>query len=266
MKRRVTIQTPLGEALQFHRLAGREALSQAYAFDLDLLGSSNALDPKSILGKPATVVMETESGAPRYLAGLVTRFGLSHEDDRQAFYKMRLRPWLWLATRRSDFRIFQDQTVPEIVSAVLGRYGYPLEQKLSRSYRAWNYCVQYGEDDFAFVSRLCEHEGIYFFFRHEAQQHVLVFADEVAISHGPLPGGEAVRYHPHEKAGMTGGLEPSERITEWEQADVNRANALFGDVFDDSSYGSAGRRRKRKNTNPYIEQLLANVMGGSNGV
>ncbi|WPH12664.1 type VI secretion system Vgr family protein [Variovorax paradoxus] len=232
MKRRVTIQTPLGEALQFHRLAGREALSQAYAFDLELLGSSNALDPKSILGKPATVVMETESGAPRYLAGLVTRFGLSHEDDRQAFYKMRLRPWLWLATRRSDFRIFQDQTVPEIVAAVLGHYGYPLEQKLSRSYRSWTYCVQYREDDFSFVSRLCEHEGIYYYFRHEAEQHVLVFADDIASSHAPLPGGETVRYHPHEKAGMTGGLEASERIYEWASADEVRPGHYFNDDYD----------------------------------
>jgi type VI secretion system secreted protein VgrG len=232
MKRRVTIRTPLGEALQFHRLAGREALSQAYAFDLDLLGSSNALDPKSILGKPATVVMETESGAPRYLAGLVTRFGLSHEDDRQAFYKMRLRPWLWLATRRSDFRIFQDQTVPEIVAGVLGRYGYPLEQKLSRSYSAWTYCVQYREDDFSFVSRLCEHEGIYYYFRHEAEQHVLVFADDIASSHGPLSGGETVRYHPHEKAGMTGGLEASERIYEWASSEEVRPGHYFNDDYD----------------------------------
>ncbi|CAN7544896.1 type VI secretion system Vgr family protein [Variovorax paradoxus] len=232
MKRRVTIQTPLGEALQFHRLAGREALSQAYAFDLDLLGSSNAIDPAALLGKPATVVMETESGAPRYLAGLVTRFGLSHEDDRQAFYKMRLRPWLWLATRRSDFRIFQDQTVPEIVAAVLGRYGYPMEQKLSRSYRVWTYCVQYRESDFDFVSRLCEHEGIYFWFRHEAEQHVLVFADDIASSHAPLPGGETVRYHPHENAGMTGGLEASERIYEWACSDEVRPGHYFNDDYD----------------------------------
>ncbi|CAN7673424.1 type VI secretion system tip protein TssI/VgrG [Variovorax paradoxus] len=232
MKRRVTIQTPLGEALQFHRLAGREALSQAYAFDLDLLGSSNALNPKSILGKPATVVMETESGAPRYLAGLVTRFGPSHEDDRQAFYRMRLRPWLWLATRRSDFRIFQDQTVPEIVAAVLGRYGHPMEQKLHRSYRPWTYCVQYRESDFDFVSRLCEHEGIYFWFRHEAEQHVLVFADDIAASHAPLPGGETVRYHPHEKAGMTGGLEASERIYEWAQAEEIRPGHHFRNHYD----------------------------------
>ncbi|MDQ0572559.1 type VI secretion system secreted protein VgrG [Variovorax paradoxus] len=231
MKRRVTIQTPLGDALKFQRLMGREALSQAYAFDIDLLSNSNSLDPKVLLGKSATVTMQTESGI-RHLCGLVTRFGLAQEDARQSFYKMRLRPWLWLATRRSDFRIFQDQTVPEILEAVLGRYGHPLELKLSRGYRAWNYCVQYGEDDFAFVSRLCEHEGIYFFFRHEAEQHVLVFADDVASSHGPLPGGETVRYHPHEKAGMTGGLDPSERITEWEQADEIRSGHHYRDHFD----------------------------------
>jgi len=222
MTRRVTIATPAGDALQFHRLAGREALSQPYTFDVDLLGSHNAIDPKALLGKSTSVAIETEHGDTRHLGGIVTSFGLSQEDSRQSFYKMRLRPWLWLATRRSDYRIFQDQTVPDIVTAVLGRYGYPMEQKLSRSYRAWDYCVQYGgptggETDFEFVSRLCEHEGIYYFFRHEAGQHTLVFADDIASSHGPLPGGEELRYHPDEKAGMTGGLEPAERVTEWMQ-------------------------------------------------
>ncbi|MFS2100437.1 type VI secretion system Vgr family protein [Variovorax sp. Varisp85] len=227
MTRRVTIATPAGDALQFHRLAGREALSQPYTFDVDLLGSHNAIDPKALLGKSASVAIETEHGDTRHLGGIVTSFGLSQEDSRQSFYKMRLRPWLWLATRRSDYRIFQDQTVPDIVTAVLGRYGYPMEQKLSRSYRAWDYCVQYGgptggETDFEFVSRLCEHEGIYYFFRHEAGQHTLVFADDIASSHGPLPGGEELRYHPDEKAGMTGGLEPAERVTEWMQHESMR--------------------------------------------
>ena len=232
VNRRVTIQTPLGTALQFRRLVGRETLSQAYVFEVDLLGNSNAIDPKTLLGKAATVAMETESGALRYLAGIVTRFGLSQEDARQSFYRVRLRPWLWLATRRSDFRIFQDQTVPDILSAVLSRYGHPLEQKLSRSYRTWNYCVQYHESDFDFVSRLCEHEGIYYYFRHEAAQHVLVFADDIGCSHAPLPGGETVRYHPHENSGMTGGLEPSERIHAWEQAEEIRSGHHYTDDYD----------------------------------
>lgn len=125
--RRVTIQTALGDALQFHQLVGRESLSEAYSFDLDLLGNRNDLDPKALLGKNATVMVRTETGT-RFLDGIVTSFGLSREDARQSFYKMRLRPWLWLTTRRSDYRIFQDMTVPEIVTAVLGRYGYPLEK------------------------------------------------------------------------------------------------------------------------------------------
>jgi type VI secretion system secreted protein VgrG len=107
---------------------------------------------------------------------------------------------------------------------VLERYGFPSEQKLSRSYRTWDYCTQYDETDFAFISRLCEHEGIYYYFRHEASQQVLVFADDIATSHDPLPGGETVRFHPLEKAGMTGGGPgPNERIYEWKSGEEVRS-------------------------------------------
>ncbi|WP_426391586.1 type VI secretion system Vgr family protein [Variovorax sp. R-27] len=233
MKRRVSIRTPASDAIQFHRLAGREALSQLYSFDLDLLGSDNAIDPNAMLGKSASVAIKTERGGVRYLDGIVTRFGLSREDDRHCFYRMQLRPWLWLATRRSDFRIFQDQSVPEIITAVLERYGYPLEQKLSRDYRRWDYCVQYGESDFDFISRLCEHEGLYYFFRHEEGQHVLVFADDIASSHGPLPGGEELRFHVDEQAGMTGGFDAGERIYEWAACEEVRSGRFLHDDYDD---------------------------------
>ena len=229
MSRRVTIQTPLGEALQFRQLVGREALSQLYAFDIELLGSSNAIDPKTLLGKASTVAVETESGGVRYLGGIATRFGLQQEDARHSFYRLQLRPWLWLATRRSDFRIFQGKAVPEILMDVLGSYGYPIEKKLSRGdYRRWDYCVQYHESDFNFISRLCELEGIYYYFRHEASQHVLVFADDIASSHGPLPGGESVRYHPLEKSGMG----QRERIYAWETAEEVRAGHHYNNDYD----------------------------------
>lgn len=234
MTRRVTIQTPLGEALQFHRLAGREALSRLYDFEVDLLGNSNGIDAKMLLGKPATVAVQTESGDMRYLGGITAFFGLTEVDARQSFYRMRLRPWLWLATLRSDFRIFQDKTVPHILAEVLGRYGYPVEQRLSREYRVRAYCVQYHESDFSYVSRLCELEGICYYFRHEAQRHVLVFADDIAASHDPLPGGETVRFHPSEKAGMTGGnrANPGERIFEWKPGEEVRSGLHFTDDYD----------------------------------
>jgi type VI secretion system secreted protein VgrG len=229
MNRRVTIQTPLAEALQFRQLVGREALSQLYTFDVDLLGSSNAIDSKALLGKASTVAVETESGGVRYLGGIATRFGLQQEDARHSFYRLELRPWLWLATRRSDFRIFQGKSVPDIVTEVLGSYGYPVEKKLSRGdYRRWDYCVQYHESDFNFISRLCELEGIYYYFRHEASQHVLVFADDIASSHGPLPGGESVRFHPLEKSGMG----QRERIYAWETAEEVRAGHHYNNDYD----------------------------------
>ncbi|MDH6593887.1 type VI secretion system secreted protein VgrG [Variovorax sp. TBS-050B] len=229
MKRRVSVQTPLGEALQFRQLVGREALSQLYSFEVDLLGQSNALEAKSLLGKTATVAVETESGGVRHLGGIVTRFGLQQEDARHAFYRMQLRPWLWLATRRSDFRIFQGRSVPDILDEVLGRYGQPVEKKLSRSdYRRWDYCVQYHESDFQFVSRLCALEGIYYYFRHEAAQQVLVFADDIASSHPPLPGGETVRFHPLEKSGMG----QRERIYAWDTAEEVRAGHHYNDDYD----------------------------------
>lgn len=229
MSRRVTIQTPLGESLQFHQLVGREALSQLYTFDIDLLGSSNAIDSKALLGKASTVAVETESGGVRYLGGIATRFGLQQEDARHSFYRLQLRPWLWLATRRSDFRIFQGKSVPDILTEVLGSYGHPIEKKLSRGdYRRWDYCVQYHESDFNFISRLCELEGIYYYFRHEASQHVLVFADDIASSHAPLPGGESVRFHPLEKSGMG----QRERIYAWETAEEVRAGHHYNNDYD----------------------------------
>ncbi|CAN7472186.1 type VI secretion system tip protein TssI/VgrG [Variovorax paradoxus] len=228
MKRRVTIQTPLGEMLQFRQLVGREALSQLYAFDIHLLGRSNAIDAKSMLGQACSVALKTESSV-RYLGGIATHFGLVQEDARHAFYRLQLRPWLWLATQRSDFRIFQSMSVPEILMEVLDRYGHPIEKKLSRSdYRRWDYCVQYHESDFNFIARLCELEGIYYHFRHEPENHVLVFADDIASSHGPLPGGEDVRYHPLEKSGMG----QRERIYAWETAEEVRPGHHASDDYD----------------------------------
>ncbi|SFD42545.1 contractile injection system protein, VgrG/Pvc8 family, partial [Paracidovorax konjaci] len=145
MTRRVTIQTPVGDALHFREMRGREGLSEVYSLEIDLQSESREVDPKALLGKNATVVVETEGGGRRYIDGIVTRFGMQGQDHRYYSYRLRLQPWVWLASRKSDFRIFQNKSVPQIIEEVLGVYGYPLDKKLSRSYRTWDYCVQYGE-------------------------------------------------------------------------------------------------------------------------
>ncbi|WCM98404.1 type VI secretion system tip protein VgrG [Acidovorax sp. GBBC 1281] len=228
MTRRVTIQTPLGEQLQFRQLQGKEAISQLFCLDLDLLCDSKSIDPKALLGKNATVVMETQGGGRRYLDGIVTRFGMQGEDHRSYSYRLRLQPWLWLATRKSDFRIFQNKTVPDIIEEVLGKYGHPLQKRLTRAYRSWDYCVQYGETDCAFVSRLMEHEGIYYFHQHSAGQHILTLADDIVASHSPLAGAAVIPFYPPEKAAVA----DKENIHAWELHQSIHSGRHYNDDYD----------------------------------
>ncbi|AVS67484.1 type VI secretion system tip protein VgrG [Paracidovorax avenae] len=228
MTRRVTIQTPLGDALNFRELRGREELSQVFSLDIDLLSEDKSIDPKALLGKSATVVVETEGGGRRYLDGIVTRFGTQGQDHRFYAYRLRLQPWLWLASRKSDFRIFQNKSVPDIIEEVLGAYGYPMEKKLSRSYRTWEYCVQYDESDLQFVSRLMEHEGIYYYHQHAQGQHTLTLADDIVASHQPLPGAATIPFYPPEKSATA----DRENIHAWELHEEIHSGRFYNDDYD----------------------------------
>ena len=228
MTRRVTIQTPLGQALQLRQLRGQESISELYELDIDLLSSDKGIDPKALLGKTATVEVETDGGGKRYIDGIVSRFGMQGQDYSQYSYKLVLRPWLWLATLRSDFRIFQGKTVPDIIDEVLGKYGHPLQKKLNRSYRTWEYCVQYHESDHSFIARLCEHEGIYYHYVHSAGQHTVVFCDDIISSHEPLPGGAAIPYHPPEKAAVA----DKECILSWQVMQEVHSGRHYNDDYD----------------------------------
>ena len=113
-------------------------------------------------------------------------FAATGKSGRGYAYEARLRPWLWYASLRTDCKVFQHLTVPQIVKAVLSRYPYPIQNKLSANYREWDYCVQYRESDLNFVSRLMEHEGIYYYFEHSKGEHTLVLCDDIG-AHAPFP-------------------------------------------------------------------------------
>ncbi len=65
------------------------------------------------------------------------------DERKNYYYKIRISPWLWLATKTTDFKIFQNKTVSDVISEVLGKYGYPLEKKLSKAYHPWEYIVRF---------------------------------------------------------------------------------------------------------------------------
>jgi len=194
--RPIIAHTPLDDSLTFKQMTGHEGLSQLFEFEVELLANNFNLDLKQLLGKPLTLEIATTS-APRYLSGQIVRcvmVGRESSTSRNYVYKVAVKPWLWYLTQTSDNKIFQQKTVPDIIKEVLGEYGYPYEMKLTGSYRSWEYCVQYQETDFAFISRLMEHEGLYYYFKHDKGQHTLVMTDDIG-SHAPVPGYESIPYY-----------------------------------------------------------------------
>ena len=197
--RPVGVATPLGEdVLVFGRMTARERLGRLFQFDLELLSENYEIEPKDVLGQTMGVRLELpgERGT-RYFHGFVTDFSyLGMNGLRYGVYHATLRPWLWFLTRTADCRIFQNRKVPDLIKGIFAEHGFTdIEDKLSGSYRSWDYCVQYRETDFNFVSRLMEQEGIYYYFKHEKDKHLLVLADGYS-AHQKFKGYEQVPYFP----------------------------------------------------------------------
>ena len=233
MPRTFTAHSPLGEQLRFRSLSGREALSGLFEFRVRLLGESPSISAKTLLGQDLSVEVdlttEKDGGGKRFLSGQVVQFAYAGKDGDFYAYEAVLRPWLWLATRRSDFKIFQFKTVPDIIQEVLGPSGFGVVNKLSGSYREWDYCVQYNETDLNFVSRLMESEGIYYFFEHAQGSHKLVLCDGIG-SHKPVEGGPSrVPYYPGDRAAH---VHDEDFIDGWRFAEDIASGHFASDDYD----------------------------------
>ncbi|MGF6152590.1 type VI secretion system Vgr family protein [Pseudomonas fluorescens] len=191
------ITSPLGpEVLLLKDMGGGEELGRLFNYELQLHSLDNAIDLNQLLGKPMSLSLQLDGGGERHFHGIVARCSQNVDQGQFASYQVTLRPWLWLLTRTSDCRIFQNLSIPQIIKQVFRDLGFSdFEDALSRPYREWEYCVQYRETSFDFVSRLMEQEGIYYFFRHEQGRHVLVLADAYG-AHTSAPGYASVPYYP----------------------------------------------------------------------
>ena len=186
-------------ALEPVRIEGDEALSSLFRYTVTLATPEQAgynhrqaanVDIKRLVGEVLTVhiVLDGRPGAEgdrRHVSGLVTRVRFLRLENRRALYEAVIEPWLTLATRTSDYRIFQHKRVTDIVAEVLGDYDFAHEIKATRSYPAREFQVQYGESDFDFVARLLHEWGLYYFFAHAEGGHKLVIVDDMA-SHQPF--------------------------------------------------------------------------------
>jgi type VI secretion system secreted protein VgrG len=190
--------SPLGEALVFYALNGRETLGQPFNYEVDLLSDDPNIDLTALLGKPVGVSLERYDGGVREFNGFVTRFALLGGLGRYARYRVVLRPWIWLLSHSQTSRIFHKQTVPAILKQIFRERGFTdfSEDELSTDYREWEYLVQYRESELNFLSRLMEQEGIYYYFKHEGGKHTLVLADGPTGHHVAPEYDEGINYFP----------------------------------------------------------------------
>jgi type VI secretion system secreted protein VgrG len=204
--RLLAIQTPLGEdVLAVQSFTGNEQFARLFQYEAELLSEDHNLSFEDIIGAEVTVRLETTRGDTRWFHGIVSRFVQGPASDtRYGAYRATIVPWLWLLTRTSDCRIWsgsdQTRTVPEIVEQLFQDRGLDaFENHLTGTYHPWEYCVQYRETDFNFVSRLLEQEGISYYFQHEDGKHTLVLVDSIDRL-TPLPGYEEISYRSSEHA------------------------------------------------------------------
>jgi type VI secretion system secreted protein VgrG len=195
------VETTLGkDVLVFHRMSAIEQLGRLFEYEIELLSNDANIEIDDVLGQNITVQYVRYDNELRYFNGYVSRFSQGGMHGELYVYYATLKPWLWFLTRTSDCRIFQEKSVPEIIEQIFQEAGFSDfdRQLLLGDYRTWEYCVQYRETDFNFISRLMEQEGIYYYFKHENGKHTMILADAES-SHDPIPGYEDVPYYPYQE-------------------------------------------------------------------
>ncbi len=215
--RLLSLSTPAGsDVLLLNSFGGQEGISRPFQFALEMIseiqaGGPGKIKPHDLVGKKFTIRIQLEGGEERYINGYCERFSSGTQDDTFVHYSATLVPWFSFLSLASNSRMFQKKTVPDIIQQIVSDYGYSssFKNQLTKTYTAWDYCAQYRETDFAFVSRLMEAEGIYYYFEHENGNHTMVLADAPSC-HSDLPIESSFKYSP-----VTGVEDLADTIRTW---------------------------------------------------
>ena len=197
MDRQAAISVALGTAkLNLERFEAIERLSEPFVIVAEGF-SVDEIDFLPHIGKPVSFDVGDEMDHVRYFHGLLTDAVLTKVDISGAHYRLTVRPWFALLDQNRNYRIFQDKSIVDIAKQVFADAGMKDVEfdKLTGAYKPREYCVQYKESDFNFLSRLFEDEGVYYYFRHEEAAHKLVLCDGKS-AHQPAPGYESIRFLP----------------------------------------------------------------------
>lgn len=217
-------------ALQVLAFKGEEAISSPFSFDVELVSDRSSIDLASLLHQSAFLAFDEQDNG---IHGQISAVSKSCQSARLTRYQLTLVPRVAYLAHRTDQRIFQHQTVQQIIEQVLkghGILGDSYRFALNSVYLPREYCVQYGESDLHFIQRLCFEEGLHYHFRHAVHGHELVFGDELMAF---VPAAQATPYHSGE-----GLLAPGPAIDLFEVQFQARSNRV---TLRDYNFNKASR-------------------------
>ncbi|WP_323775933.1 type VI secretion system Vgr family protein [Leisingera sp.] len=206
------------DGLQMSRAIVREGLSKLTETTIEFAATKSQPKLQDLVGKQMNVHVMRQQTEHQFNGLCVSVEYLGFRNGYE-MYVAEVRPWFWLLTRTSDLRVFQEKTSVDIIKQLFSEHGFSdFTDKLSDSYEAREYCLQYRESDYAFLSRLMEEEGIYFYFDSPAgdtAREKLVLCDGVS-GHSPIKGGAAIEFHARDDSDRR----REEHISEWAKEEI----------------------------------------------
>ena len=205
--RLLSISSPLGkDELLLTGFEGTESLSGLFEFKIDVLSKSHTLSPEQLIGK--TVTLTVHNDQMRTFNGYISQFVYGEvKADNLRVYQLTMVPWLWFLSKNSNHRIFQNKSTKDIIEQLFQDSGFTdYDYKATGNPAVREYCVQYNESDFDFVSRLLEEDGIAYFFVQDKEKHVLHIVDAENA------------YEPCKETdlGYSKGSQPNTQINRWQ--------------------------------------------------
>ena len=258
----LAIKTEVGDFLVLG-MTGHEHLGRLYEYSVELAGAVNLLGVPAdvnlfkLLGTRATLTMKVEDD-PRYFDGYVTRARRGEKRGRYDTYTLTLQPWLWFTSQTKNSRVFQEKSVKDIVTEVLKVYNSTdSEWRLAGDYPKLDYCIQYAETDFNFISRLLEEVGIYYFFEHTKGKHVMVLVDAM-IKHNSREDTSALKW--------SNALQTDATIMNWiSQEEARSVNAVLTEYDYLAPATEIKGEKKADPPPPPGGSLIGSLLGAAGG-
>jgi type VI secretion system secreted protein VgrG len=203
----INSDSPVVGELMFWRIVGHEALARPSMYELVVLSKNSSIAAKDVLGRAFDVVIDFQDakGAThkRHCQGHAVRFTRTSQssEGRYFMYRIVLRSWFWLLTKRTNSRILQSKKVLEVLDDVfedspIKRFKKLKSEEMYGTHTPHDYCVQYQESDYHFLSRLLEEEGIYYWFDAHEAPGTMHMSDTSDLAHGKLPVTDTLHYAP----------------------------------------------------------------------